>query len=32
MEWTELHATILRDAFDNVLGKHEAGSMAFVHA
>ncbi len=30
MEWTKLHATILRKAFENVLGKAEAGSMAFV--
>ena len=30
MEWTNLHATILRKSFENVLGKPEAGSMAFV--
>ena len=30
MEWTHLHATILRKSFENVLGRPEAGSMAFV--
>jgi len=30
MVWTELHATILGDAFEKVLGKGEAGAMAFV--
>ena len=30
MEWTDLHATILRKSFEKVLGKPEAGSMAFV--
>ena len=31
MAWTNLHATILREAFENVLGRAEAGSVAFVH-
>lgn len=30
MEWTNLHATILSRAFENVLGKAEGGSIAFV--
>jgi DNA polymerase III delta prime subunit len=30
MAWTELHARILSKAFENVLGRGEAGSMAFV--
>lgn len=30
MVWTELHATILGDAFGKLLGKGEAGAMAFV--
>ena len=30
MQWTELHAPILRRAFEKVLGKPEIGSMAFV--
>ena len=30
MEWSDLHATILGKAFDAILGKAEAGTMAFV--
>ena len=30
MQWTELHAPILKRAFEKVLGKSESGSMAFV--
>jgi len=30
MVWTELHATIFGNAFEKVLGRAEAGSMAFV--
>jgi len=30
MQWSELHAAILRQAFEAVLGKAEPGTMAFV--
>ena len=30
MQWTELHAPILRQAFERVLGNPEIGSIAFV--
>lgn len=30
MQWSELHTTILRQAFEVVLGKAEPGAMAFV--
>ena len=30
MEWTDLHARVLGLAFENVLGKPDPGSMAFV--
>ncbi len=30
MEWTKLHAGLLGRAFENILGKPETGSMAFV--
>lgn len=30
MTWTDLHATLLGNAFKDVLGKPEAGAMAFV--
>ena len=30
MEWTDLHARVLGLAFENVLGKPDSGSMAFV--
>jgi len=30
MQWSELHATILKQAFEAVLGKAEPGTMAFV--
>src|SRR5262245_39884953 len=30
MAWTDLHARILRRAFEKVLGKPDSGSMAFV--
>jgi len=30
MQWTELHATILQQAFEAVLGRAEPGAMAFV--
>lgn len=30
MQWTKLHATVLRQAFETVLGKAESGAMAFA--
>lgn len=30
MEWTDLHAGILRQTFEKLLGKPDSGSMAFV--
>ncbi|RLC12986.1 MAG: ATP-binding protein [Deltaproteobacteria bacterium] len=30
MQWSELHATILKQAFETVLGEAEPGTMAFV--
>ncbi len=30
MTWTELHSTLLSRAFEKVLGKPEAGTMAFI--
>ena len=30
MNWTELHAALLKRAFERVLGKPERGSVAFV--
>jgi hypothetical protein len=30
MMWTELHATLLSKAFEKVLGRPDAGAMAFV--